>query len=142
MSVLPNIPVSVRVRLPLRYPRTGATAGSVSPPVLRPYRGRCRAVSSPEWTNASIQSRTRARTPLSIGSIQSSKSRDVGRTSDCKDNGFCYQYSWRSLRSEPLSGIPFLGLKSPGDYVTRFNFHHLPDGTLRCAMICLSIVVN
>ena len=25
--------------------------------------------------------------------------------------------------------IPFLGCKSPGDYVTNFNFHHLPDGT-------------
>ena len=53
MSVLPNVPVSVRVRLPLRYPRTGATAGSVSPPVLRPYRGRCRAVSSSEWVGLS-----------------------------------------------------------------------------------------
>jgi hypothetical protein len=29
MSVLPNVPVSFRGRPPLRYPLTGATAGSV-----------------------------------------------------------------------------------------------------------------
>ena len=88
MSVLPNVPANVLVRRPLRYPRTGATGGSVSPPVFRPYRGRCRAVLSSEWISASIQSRTRSRTPVSIGSIQSSKSRDVGETSGCGDDGF------------------------------------------------------
>jgi hypothetical protein len=73
--VFPNVPVSVRTRLPCRWPETtAATPLSSGCPARRPSRGRDKAASSSPRIISSISPRTRSRIPLSMGSNQSSKS--------------------------------------------------------------------
>src|SRR5215210_3889555 len=80
---------------------------------------------------ASIQSRTRSRTPVSIGSIQSSKSRASGCPVGCTDCDLLIRsvMAWSPTGPERSNArIPLCGLQHP-ETTPPSKVYHLPDGT-------------
>src|SRR5215213_4600867 len=82
---------------------------------------------------ASIQSRTRSRTPVSIGSIQSSKSRASGCPVGCTECDLLIRsvMAWSPTGPERSNArIPLCGLHHP-ETTPPSKVYHLPDGTLQ-----------
>src|SRR3954470_23546139 len=80
---------------------------------------------------ASIQSRTRSRTPVSIGSIQSSKSRASGCPVGCTECDLLIRsvMAWSPTGPErSIARIPLCGLQHP-ETTPPSKVYHLPDGT-------------
>src|SRR5215211_2121134 len=80
---------------------------------------------------ASIQSRTRSRTPVSIGSIQSSKSRASGCPVGCTECDLLIRsvMAWSPTGPERSNArIPLCGLHHP-ETTPPSKVYHLPDGT-------------
>src|SRR5215210_5683045 len=80
---------------------------------------------------ASIQSRTRSRTPVSIGSIQSSKSRASGCPVGCTECDLLIRsvMAWSPTGPERSNArIPLCGLQHP-ETTPPSKVYHLPDGT-------------
>src|SRR3954454_2530366 len=81
---------------------------------------------------ASIQSRTRSRTPVSIGSIQSSKSRASGCPVGCTECDLLIRsvMAWSPTGPERSKArIPLCGLQHP-ETTPPSKVYHLPDGTV------------
>src|SRR3954462_15161551 len=80
---------------------------------------------------ASIQARTRSRTPVSIGSIQSSKSRASGSPAGCAASVLLIRsvMAWSPTGPERSNArIPLCGLQHP-ETTPPSKVYHLPDGT-------------
>src|SRR5215210_4743642 len=80
---------------------------------------------------ASIQSRTRSRTPVSIGSIQVSKSRASGCPVGCTECDLLIRsvMAWSPTGPERSNArIPLCGLHHP-ETTPPSKVYHLPDGT-------------